>query len=577
MTTILGIGNPVHDTGAAIIEDGTILAAINEERLSREKRELRFPSSAVNALIEEVDSIDSIAISAVGNRTFSVTAQIKRKQSTGFRSLTDGVVRSIYNSIGDDEQQIIDEVARKLADETDLNAHPDKLAAISEYVNHHRAHAASAYFTSGFDNATIVTIDSAGDGLSSTAWSGQNGEIKRVAKNDMVDSLGVIWTLMPTVFGFKGAKHAGKFMGMAPYCTEVPAKLEKKLHDIVQVDGFDIINKFSRQHGTKTHEQRVVELKNKFGQFEAPEVARALQERTEDILTEMVKTAISKTGYKNVALAGGVVANVKVNQRIYELDDVDKIFIHQNMGDGGLGVGAALDLWSNKEPSFRPKLLEDVYLGPSFTDEEIRTDIDRTDIPEEYHVEFYDSRDLIAEQAADMLAEGEVIHIFTGGMEYGPRALGNRSILYQPTDQTAIKWLNDHLDRTEFMPFAPVTLSDYATDCYIGYDSELCPAAEFMTITFDCTEEMKERSPGAVHIDGTARPQIIRKEVNPFYYDMIDKYRERTGIPTLINTSFNMHGEPIVCKPIEAVRSFINCDTKALVLENTMITKGEEE
>ncbi len=381
---------------------------------------------------------------------------------------------------------------------------------------------------------------------------------------------------MPTVFGFKSAKHAGKFMGMAPYCEEVPPDLETKLADIIRVDGFDIVNTFIREHGQKDYEQQVIELKRIVGEYEPPEVARALQERTEEVVAEMVDAAVSMTGYRNVALAGGVVANVKVNQRVYESKSVEGIFIHQNMGDGGLGLGAALDVWAEHTQQFRPNRLKNVYLGPSYDNGEVQRAIERVDLPPGYEIEWGDDREEVAAKAADLLADGEVVNLFTGRMEYGPRALGNRSILYQPTDPTSIKWLNDHLDRTEFMPFAPVTLAEYADECYLEYDRDSCPAADFMTITFDCTEEMQERSPGAVHVDGTARPQIIRKDVNPYYHKILAEYRERTGIPTLINTSFNMHGEPIVSKPSEAIRSYLNFGTKALVLETALITKEDD-
>jgi carbamoyltransferase len=577
MTTILGVGNPIHDTGAALVRDGEIVAAVNEGRLSREKRELRFPSASINALLEYTDNIDKVALSSVGKRSLIERLSIERKRSGSLGAFADGVVKSVYQSISDDQERLVRENATLLVKETDLDANPDELAAKTDYIDHHRAHAASGYYTSGFDPATVVTVDSAGDGLSSTAWVGKRGNLERIEKNDMVDSLGVIWTLMPTVFGFKGAKHAGKFMGMAPYCEEVPADLKEILADIIRVDGFDMVNTFSREHRTKSHEERVIELKKIVGEYELPEVARALQERTEEVLTEMVNAAVSRAGHGNVALAGGVFANVKVNQRVYESDAVEGIFIHQNMGDGGLGLGAALDVWGKQDQSFQPSLLDDVYLGPSYNNSEIKNAIERVGLPPGYKMEFYDDRSDLAAKAADLLADGEVVNLFTGGMEYGPRALGNRSILYQPTDPTSIRWLNEHLERTEFMPFAPVTLAEYADECYLGYDRKSCPAADFMTITFDCTNEMQERSPGAVHIDGTARPQIIQENINPYYYRIIDEYRKRTGIPTLVNTSFNMHGEPIVCKPSEAIRSFLKFGTKALLLETTLVTKEEAQ
>jgi carbamoyltransferase len=573
MTTILGIGNAVHDTGAALLADGNIVGAVNEGRLSRVKREQRFPSSAVSHLLENIESVDRIALSAVGAQSFRQQLQLERKQASGFTSLADGVVRAAYGT-RQAKGSIIEETAQRLATETPLADDPTHIASITEYVTHHRSHASGAYFTSGFDDATIICVDAAGDGLSSSVWTGEGGEMRRVAANDSIDSLGLLWTLMPTVFGFKGGKHAGKFMGMAPYCSEVPSRLEAKMKSLVDCDGLEITSPFLRDHADADFESRVLALKEIVGEFDPPAVARALQEHTEKLLSEFVSAAVERTGITDIALAGGVTANVKVNQRLYELPAVDGIFVHQNMGDGGLGLGAALDVWARKNDGISPTRLEDVYLGPSYSDEQIQRSVDRIDIPQEYTVETYETTEAVAEHAGELLADGDVVNLYTGRMEYGPRALGNRSILYQPTDPSAIEWLNNHLDRTEFMPFAPVTLAEYADECYQDYDPETCPAASFMTITFDCTEEMRERSPGAVHIDGTARPQILRRETNPLYYDIIDEYRKRTGIPTLINTSFNMHGEPIVCKPSEALRSFLDFGTKALVMDRTVVRKG---
>lgn len=265
-------------------------------------------------------------------------------------------------------------------------------------------------------------------------------------------------------------------------------------------------------------------------------------------------------------------ANVKLNQRIYELNSVEKIFVHKNIGDGGLSLGAALDCYAD-ERSLSPTLLEDVYLGPSFDRSAVDTAIELVDLGPEYEVTRFNDRDELAERVGSRLADGSVVSVFTDQMEYGPRALGNRSILYQLTDETAISWLNQRLDRTEFMPFAPVTLRERADECYAGYDRESCPAADFMTITFECSPTMQERSPGVVHVDGTARPQIIDQSVNPFYHRVLVEYEARTGIPTLINTSFNIHEEPIVRNPTEALQSYKLTGSEALVLEDVLVER----
>jgi carbamoyltransferase len=246
------------------------------------------------------------------------------------------------------------------------------------------------------------------------------------------------------------------------------------------------------------------------------------------------------------------------------------------MGDGGIGLGAALAMYADEHADFTPTYLDDVYLGPKYGDEAIERAIDRVEIPDEYVIKQFDDESAAAETVADLLVDGHVVSLYTGQVEYGPRALGNRSILYQPTDPSAIEWLNQRLDRTEFMPFAPVTLKERADECYLDYDPDRCPAADFMTVSFDCTETMQDRSPGVVHVDGTARPQLIDEATNPLYYEILAAYEERTGIPSLINTSFNMHGEPIVCKPTEAIHSFLSTENDGLLMDQTLLRKGDQ-
>jgi carbamoyltransferase len=222
------------------------------------------------------------------------------------------------------------------------------------------------------------------------------------------------------------------------------------------------------------------------------------------------------------------------------------------MGDEGLALGAAFAGWHQQAGAegthHRWPALKDVYWGPEYREEELEDALDREDLPRE-------RPENIADAIADLLAAGHVVARFAGRMEYGPRALGNRSILYQPTDPSVNDWLNKRLDRTEFMPFAPVTRMQDAARLYHGTPGAT-HTAEFMTITFDCSNELREKCPAVVHVDGTARPQLLREEINPEYYRILDAYIRRTGIPSLINTSFNMHEEPIVCSPGDAIRAF---------------------
>jgi carbamoyltransferase len=281
--------------------------------------------------------------------------------------------------------------------------------------------------------------------------------------------------------------------------------------------------------------------------FPMIDVAAAYQHVLERVAVAVTTHWLRQTGCRHVVLSGGVTANVKMNQRIHEIEGVEGTFVYPNMGDGGCGTGLALAMsWPGgvREP------LRDVYLGPSYGEADIRKELER------HGLAFTRPGDLVGE-VARRICDGEVIARYAGRMEYGPRALGNRSILYQAKDPAVNQWLNQRLGRTEFMPFAPVTLWEARERCYRNLEGAE-HAAQFMTLTFDCTDFMRKNSPAAVHVDGTARPQLIRREINPEYYDILKECERRTGIPTLINTSFNMHEEPIVCSPNDAVRAFLD-------------------
>ncbi|MEK6968486.1 MAG: carbamoyltransferase C-terminal domain-containing protein, partial [Nanoarchaeota archaeon] len=283
----------------------------------------------------------------------------------------------------------------------------------------------------------------------------------------------------------------------------------------------------------------------------------------ETVFKEYMESLIDKNGASNVALSGGIFGNVKLNQRIHEVKGVKNIFIHPHMGDGGLGMGGALYIHNQERPM--NVSLKDVYLGPEYSNKKIKKELDKSRLKYTYYKD-------PAGAAADLLAKGQIVARFDGRMEYGPRALGNRTIMYQTTDKSVNDWLNKDLKRTEFMPFAPVVLSKYAKKCFNNIKGAEY-AAKFMTITFDCTEWMKKSCPGVVHLDNTARPQLIDRDANPGYFKILDEYRKLTGIPALINTSYNMHEEPIVCSPYDAIRAFKQGHLKNLLSENYIVNQ----
>jgi carbamoyltransferase len=417
-------------------------------------------------------------------------------------------------------------------------------------VEHHLSHAANAYYTSGFDEALVVTLDGYGSGLAGSINAGRGGKIERLHGQEYPHSLGTFYESVTSALGFTPSRHEGKIVGLAAYGD--PAVLG----DILR-------SRFVQSNGGF----RIVETNNVYfarllaNQFPKIDVAAAYQRVLEEVASAYVAQYIKKTGLKNLVLSGGVVANVKLNQRLREIPGVEGIFIHPNMGDGGCGTGAALLEFAGRPETGRR--LNDVYFGPEFSADDIVDALKRAQLP-------FTEYKPIEPKIAMLLAAGKVVARFEGRMEYGPRALGHRSILYHAKEPAVNQWLNQRLGRTEFMPFAPATLYEHRDACYLNIKGADY-AALFMTITFDCTESMKRDCPAAVHVDGTARPQLVSAESSPGFHRILTEYHRLTGIPSVINTSFNMHEEPIVCSPDDAVRAFLQGNLDYLAIGDFLV------
>jgi carbamoyltransferase len=424
------------------------------------------------------------------------------------------------------------------------------LAAKLQRVEHHTSHAANAYYTSGFSEALIVTLDGYGSGLAGSVSVGRDGKISRLHGVEYPHSLGTFYESVTSGLGFQPSRHEGKIVGLAAYGD--PAVLSDVL-----------MARFDVEPGNfRIRESNNVYIARRLAsEFPKIDVAAAYQHVLERVGCAYVSHYQKQTGIRNLVLSGGVVANVKLNQRLRELPGVDRIFIHPNMGDGGCGVGAALLEFVGCARLVEP--IADVFLGPSFTEDQIADALQRAQLPFTRYAP-------VESKIAALVAAGRVVARFDGRMEYGPRALGNRSILYHAKEVEVNQWLNQRLGRTEFMPFAPATLSEFRDDCYKNISG--CEhAAEFMTITFDCTENMKRTSPAAVHVDGTARPQLVTERSNPSFYRILKEYHALTGIPSIINTSFNMHEEPIVCTPDDAIRAFLQGNLDHLAIGSFLV------
>ena len=539
---ILGISPLDKDATAALYIDGK-WTAIAEERLSRVKMHAGFPSRAVEQLLEGArlrpQDVRHVVYPFMpwwmeGSRMidgylrdFIFTLRNGTPWPEKRRHLK-AHAEWCNNAIADHHHW-----HRQLKRKLSSLGLSDKLTCIE----HHASHAAAAYLTSGFEEAIALTLDWYGGGLSGSVNLCTARGIKRLHNFRYPHSLGLFYAQVTSALGFKSSQHEGKIVGLAAYGDSellTPALMER----------------FTRQEGNFRYRSGMDPnfARDLAARFSREHVAAAYQHVLEVLVAEITIYWMRQTGLRDVVLAGGVSANVKMNQRIADLEGVRHIFIHPNMGDGGTSVGAILAFLAARG-QIKPQEWQSCYLGPEFTDDQIETAIRQAGLEP-------DRSESVAKDVARKLAEGKVVGRFSGAMEYGPRALGNRSILLSAMDPDVNKSLNRQLGRTEFMPFAPVTLFEHCRERYVNIDKLLLPA-RFMTITCECTALMKKESPAAVHVDGTARPQIIRREDNPGFHAILEEYYKLTGIPTLINTSFNMHEEPIVCSPQDAVRAFI--------------------
>ncbi len=555
---VLGLTDGIT-CGAAVIADGVVLAAVNEERLTRLKMAYGFPRQAIAEVLQlagvEPADIDRVAAATINNHFFDGV-----RPFDGWMAQDKGFIRNaVFNSAGR-FSFLIDSVpglealyytarkpvfaARRRAIRR-IMAQEFGIAAPVRFVNHHLAHATSAYFTSGFADATVVSMDGGGDGASSHIYEVRDGRFRRIGYTSAFNSLANYYAYMTHICGFKAQKHEGKITGLAAYG-------EPRYVDLL--DTFITFRDGAlRNVGGVVFSAAVEALRRRLpADWAREDVAASIQLHAERLAGQYVLHHLGLDARANVALAGGLFANVRINQCIAECDGVDRLFVHPGMTDGGLAVGAALTAcMRGGEDSHMPRdpgVIPDVYYGRGYSTAEIERALTSDGLA-------FSRPACIETEIARLLAEGYVVARFDGRMEYGPRALGNRSILYQPADPSVNDWLNDRLQRTEFMPFAPSTVMECAEEFYENVEVAR-EAARFMTVTYGCTARMKDTCPGVVHVDGTARPQLVRREDNPSYHRIIDAFGKLTGVPTIINTSFNMHEEPIVCSPQDAIRAF---------------------
>ncbi len=560
---VLGVGF-LSDASAAILRDGALVCAVSEERINRIKLWHGVPHQAIARALDQagivMDEVDVIACHGQCPAEPPAAPFDDVEARIIASGLDDARKRSQIEALRarqKHEGKVLGERTPAYLDEIRAYGRPLFL------VEHHEAHAASAFFGSSWEDCYVLTADGWGEDASSTFWRCGGRQMHKVSFSNTFDSLGYFYGSVTKSLGFIPHRHEGKILGLAAHNTD-PASYSD-LRAMIDYDpaGRRFIGRMER--GLYRPHYDIPDLTEFVKRHPREDVASAAQRSLEEVVCAFVSD-IDDDGIR-LGLAGGVFANVRLNQKLRELANVSEVFVFPNMGDGGLSVGAAW-LAHAAETGERPQPLRTALLGEAPDDADIGALLQRSGYR-------FDRHNDIEFQVARLIADGNVVARCDGSMEFGPRALGNRSILYQATEPDVNQWLNDRLGRSEFMPFAPATRIEDADDCYIGMNGGRV-AAQYMTMTFDCTDTMRKESPAAVHVDGSARPQIVRHEQYPGFHRIITKYKKLTGIRSVINTSFNMHEEPIVRTAEDALRAFTAGRLPYLALGNYLVANNED-
>jgi carbamoyltransferase len=565
---ILGIHPGIHDASAALYSDYDLLAAVQLERLTRVKSDGReFPDTCIDEVLSIAGctrrDLDVVAISrmAVPVEHFTHFRGLRwlREQ---YRTRIEGYRRRMFarelrraNTL---EAEAIYDLAgfrRGLGVRADTEIF---------FFNHHEAHALPALFHTDWDDALLVTADAGGDNIDYSYTHFAGGRLTTIYGGDglllgptPIDSLGRLYGAATDALGFKSLRHEGKVTGLSAMGS--PRFFDEIARHFTIAEDGRIAADFVK-HDHMWPFMRAIAAK-----ASREDVAASVQEVLEDFMLESVRRMLARHPARHLGVAGGIFANVKLNRVLAERLPIEEIFVVPPMGDEGMSTGGplchllrrdGLERWLNAR-----RRLEHVYLGRDYT-AAIDAALERTP-------GISKSGEAAVEGAAERLARGEIGAIYTGRMEFGPRALGARSILANPARRETHDLLNERLARSEFMPFAPVVSSGRAAEVF-DVNPKNAYACRFMTITCDVRPAWRQRIPAVVHVDGSARPQVIERASNPLYFDVLSAFERRTGLPVLVNTSFNVHEEPIVNRPEECTKALADGRIDFVVTEKAI-------
>lgn len=566
---ILGIHDG-HNSGATLLVDGRIVAAVCEERLTRRKNELGYPEKSIDEVLDiagiKAAELDHVAYAS----NFMHTAEHLDRALEWYRAGREEQIRDQQRDKG-----YLKAVFDKRREERvhQASAHLGVSESQISFTEHHLAHGAAAYFGAPFnlDEPTLImTCDGAGDGLSATVSVGQGARINRIAATPRKASLGKVYSRVTYLLGLQPWEHEYKVMGMAPYAER---KYAEEIRDVLREhlrlsdDGlsFEIANELESSY-------IYYFLRDRFERKRFDAIAGGVQLFTEELLVEWVRRAVAHTGVRRVVCGGGVFMNVKANKLVGELDCVDDLFVFPSCGDESLSFGSA---WleyarlAGEEAGIAREPLKHLYLGREFGDAAIKAAIEARIGGTGCAVRRYEDID---RTVARILAGNNVVARFAGRMEWGARALGNRSILTNPREWGNVEKINAMIKKRDFwMPFAPSLLAE-ESDRYLVNPKGL--ASPYMMLAYDTKEDTGPEICAAVQPrDKTARAQFVTRETNPSYWNLIKAFEEETGTACVLNTSFNLHGYPLINTPGEALDVFFDSGLDYLALGNYLLAK----
>lgn len=566
--TILGISCFYHDSAACLIKDGEIVAAAAEERFSRKKHDNGFPAGAIEFCIKKA----GIAANEINIVAFYEKPIVKfeRVFSQHLEHFPKGV-KAFSESMGSwfTEKLRIKKLIRE-----EIKYHGEIV-----FIPHHLTHAASSYFLSGFEEAAIVTIDGVGEWATTTIGFGKDGAVTIGKEIRFPHSIGLFYSTMTAFLGFKVNNDEYKVMGLAAYGDEERYKDEVDQLIKTYPDGSFSLNMdyFDYAWGVRMPSKRMSELFNfpqripeaKIHQ-EHKDLAASIQAKLEDLVLNVINVVQKKYKTDNLCIAGGVALNSVMNGKIIKKTKFKNIYIPPDPGDGGGAMGAALYInatrFNTNVNSFNP------FLGPEYFWFEVELALKKKGLK----YKLYNTNTKLIEETVKLLEKRKVIGWFQGRMEWGPRALGARSILADASDAKMKDIINAKVKKREsFRPFAPVILDSKVKEYFKDYSKGIEPLGDYMLVVLPFKKKGKQYAPATVHVNDTGRLQSIKRKDNPLYYDLLKAYEKKTGSPILINTSFNVRGEPIVCTPEDAVNCFLGTNIDALVIDNYIVIKNE--